>query len=287
MKGLAYLFGLIYQRILPVLPENRFGDRLYAFMMFVVRHERLPTKKPLFNDVIYRIKTTDEILDPLRVFVSDKEYVKLYIRATVGEKYNSRTFGVIRNRADVRGFDFPRACCIKPTHSSGQVILRTDGEDIDLALIESWFSLNYYKVGREAQYKHLRPKVIVEEIVFSNPEPANINIFCNDGVPKMIQYVTMMSEPKTRKFLDCDWNELPYYTIYQKSERSLDPPATLAEMLDVSARLSAGFRGLVRIDIYTDGTSVIVGEITNTNHNANSVFVPRSAEIDASRLIFS
>jgi hypothetical protein len=39
---------------------------------------------------------------------------------------------------------------IKPTHLSGTVILRRDGEALDFDEIESWFDKNYYRSSREA-----------------------------------------------------------------------------------------------------------------------------------------
>ena len=50
-----------------------------------------------YNDVLHRIKTSDDIIDPLRVFVSDKEYLKLYVRATLGDRYVVPTIDVIRS----------------------------------------------------------------------------------------------------------------------------------------------------------------------------------------------
>jgi len=44
---------------------------------------------------------------------------------------------------DVRTYPFPDACCIKPTHESGHVMLRKNGEAIDFKTIERWFELNH------------------------------------------------------------------------------------------------------------------------------------------------
>src|SRR5262249_54252237 len=77
-----------------LLPENRWGDRVYGFLLFYASHRRRPNNSMTFNDVLYRIKTTDKILDPLRVFITDKEFVKLYIKAVVGDEYNVPTLAV-------------------------------------------------------------------------------------------------------------------------------------------------------------------------------------------------
>src|SRR5262245_53224967 len=81
------LFNRLMDKALPRLrrwlPYNRFGDRIYHRALFLRKHGRLPRNELMWNDVWYRVKTSDEILDPLRVFVSDKEHVKYYIKAIV------------------------------------------------------------------------------------------------------------------------------------------------------------------------------------------------------------
>src|ERR1044071_510736 len=91
----------LYRAAIRLVPKNRSGDRILAFTYFIAKQHRLPTNRPLFNDMLYRIKTTDEVFDPLRVFVSDKEFVKLYVRAIAGDEYNVRTLAVLRSPAEV------------------------------------------------------------------------------------------------------------------------------------------------------------------------------------------
>src|SRR5262245_27451738 len=111
-----------------VLPKNAWGDRIFGKLLFFASHRRLPTDFMRFNDVLHRIKTTSDIIDPLRVFVTDKEFVKIYINAVAGTDSNVPTLGIVRNRADVQSYDFPTVCCIKPTHLSGHYIIRKNGE---------------------------------------------------------------------------------------------------------------------------------------------------------------
>ena len=60
------------------LPQTPVVDALYHRLLFIWKHGRLPRRDArLWNDVLFRVKTSDEILDPLRVFVTDKEFVRL------------------------------------------------------------------------------------------------------------------------------------------------------------------------------------------------------------------
>jgi hypothetical protein len=267
------------------LPRNRFGDNLYHRLLFLSKHRRAPGRGMLWNDVLYRLKTSEEIRDPLRVLVSDKEHVKQYVRDTVGEEYNVPTLAVMRSPAEVDAFEFPARCCIKPTHASGQVILRQRGEPIDLARIRGWFGLDYYRAGREANYRGLQPKVIVEPLIFDSINVEDFKVFCWNGAPKLVQQDFDRYTNHTRKYFDTDWNELDFSIIYPRSNAPAPRPASLPVMLEVARKLSAPF-SFIRIDLYTDGERVLVGEITNCSENAGGVFVPRSAEKQASELMF-
>jgi hypothetical protein len=268
-----------------LLPHNRFGDNVYHRLLFLSKHRRMPTQRMLWNDVLYRLKTSDEILDPLRVFVSDKELVKIYIKATIGDEYNVPTLAVLRSADAVDDFDFPARCIIKPTHASAQYILRRAGEPIDRERIKAWFRLNYYRAGREVNYKQLLPKVIVEPLVFDNADLSDYRFFCYHGEPKLIQVDMDRHTHHTRKILDTDWNEMDFSILYPRSNKPLARPETLPEMLRLARALSAPF-SFVRIDLYSDNQRVIAGEITNVSANAGGIFRPLSAEKKASEMVF-
>jgi len=267
------------------IPATRWFDKLFSLTLFVVAHRRWPTRKLIFNDVVYRIKTTDEILDPLRIFVSDKEYLKLYVSAVIGDRYNVPTIDIVRNVEEIPSYEFPAACCIKPTHACNRVIIRKNNEPVDRARIQRWFATNYYRTGREANYKLLKPKVIVEPIIFNDPNAPDYKFFCYRGAPKLVQVDADRYIKHKRKLFDSRWNEMDFSIFYPKSEEPIAKPDNFSEMLDIAARLSAPF-SFVRIDLYSDGKTCLVGEITNCPGNAQQAFVPPSGEITASQIIF-
>lgn len=267
------------------LPRNRLGDRIYHRLLFLRKHQRWPGNEMLWNDVWYRLKTSDEILEPLRVFVSDKEHVKDYVRAVLGEQHNVPTLAVLRSPAEVDTFDFPADCCIKPTHASAQVIFRRNGEPVDRERIKRWFRINYYLQGREINYRSLRPKVIVEPLIFGSANVDDYKVFCFNGVPKYVQVDFDRHTNHTRKIFDTAWNEQDFSIIYPRNTGPCKRPETLDEMLRVARVLSANF-SFVRIDLYSDGQQVLVGEITNCSANAGGFFLPRSAERAASAHMF-
>jgi len=275
----------VFRSFLRSLPENRFGDRLVSTLQFLRHHKRLPNARMTYNDVLHRIKTSDDMLHPLRVFVSDKEYMKLYVREIAGEQYVVPTLGVISSARDVDTYDFPQQCCIKATHTSGCVILRRDGEAIDRELIKSWFDINYYRLNREANYKHLKPKVIIEPLLFGSWNLQDYKVFCLNGRPKLIQVDVDRYIQHKRKYFDADWNEQDFSIKYPRTDEVIPRPKNFDEMMSVAAKLSREF-WFVRVDLYSDGERTYVGEITHCADNADGRFMPPSAELKVSKYLF-
>jgi hypothetical protein len=191
----------------------------------------------------------------------------------------------LRSADEVDGYDFPSDCCIKPTQASSYVILRRNGEPIDRERIKRWFAINYYNVGRERNYRRLKPKVIVEPLIFNSTNVEDFKFFCFNGKPRIIQVDVDRYVRHTRKYFDTEWNELDFSIIYPRAEGAFPKPDNLADMVSIARRLSARF-SFVRIDLYSDGRQALVGEITNCSENAGGFFVPAAAEKTASELMF-
>jgi hypothetical protein len=269
-----------------LLPENRWGDRVYGFLLFYMCHRRRPNNSMTFNDVLHRIKTTDEILNPLRVFVTDKEFVKLYIKAVVGNEYNIPTLAVLRSIDEVRAYSFPSQCCIKATHSCGKVILRKDGAPIDYNEIERWFSENFYRSHREANYRLLNPKIIVEPVIFPDETLVEYKIFCFHGEPRLVRtWEDFLGDARPNVF-DIEWNNMPFGLRHENSSNLLSRPTNLLEMVNIAKKLSERF-DFIRVDLYSNNKRIYVGELTNCHSNATAPFIPIDAEHIASKIIFS
>ncbi len=275
----------LHRMILRLLPRIDLIDRAIALFEFCWFHRRLPSGKLLFNDYLFQIKSSEQIVDPLRVFVSDKEYVKMFVKAVAGDEFNVPTIAVLKSSAEAKSYQYPKTCCIKPTHMSGEVILRSDEADIDFEKIDRWFVESHYKNTRERNYRTLHPKVIVEPIIFNDLNVTDYKFFCYQGQAKLIQLDLDRHLDHTRKFFDRNWNELPFSLAYPRSNGLVQRPKNLEQMLMLADLLSKPF-GFVRIDLYSDGENCFVGEVTNCHGNASERFIPHSAEEMASDIIF-
>lgn len=268
-----------------ILPYNDTSDYILNYIKFINDHNRLPSKRNYFNDYLYRIKNSNEIMNPLRQFVSDKYFLKSYVKSKVGDKYNVPTLAVFESYEDLVKFNLPEDCCIKPTHASQAVILRKNNESIDLEQTKEWFHYNYYKQTRERNYKYLKPRVIVEPLLFGSKDLMDYRLFCYKGEVKLICIDIGKFSGYHRVFYDKHWNKKNFSLQYPLHEGVLEKPKNLNEMLRVAETLSSDF-DFIRIDLYSDGAQCFVGEITNCHASASQSFIPLSSEKTVSEMIF-
>ncbi len=276
----------LWNRANRLLPHSQQADNLLTLAWFLRWHKRMPVKgRRMFNDVLYEIKTSGELVSPLRVKTTDKALVKEYVLEKVGAQYNVPTIAVLHSVEECEKFDFPSRCVIKPTHMSGPVMLRTNGQDIDRSKFRRWFATNYYHQTRERNYKSLVPKVIVEEFALGLDAPLDYKILCADGKPGLIQVHRDRFGAHGKNLYDVEWNLLPFEVLRANTKDAIPKPGNLAEMLEVASKLSRDF-SFVRVDLYSDGKGIVVGELTHMPANLRAHFHPRSGEAIASRLLF-
>lgn len=267
------------------LPWDRTGDYLFQYAQFLNVHRRHPSDSYLFNDVLYKIKSTSEILKPLRTFTTDKEFVKKFIKAEVGDSYNVPTIAVLRSHEDIEAYDFSNSSCFKPTHLSGVVGFSDGGALPDRTAIKKWLNTNHYRLTREANYRDLTPKVIVEPILFNNKSINDYKVFCFNGSARVVQVDIGRRENHTRNFFNTKWEELGVILAHPRFDGSIARPTRLEEMIDVAQKLSTHF-GFVRIDFYSEGSQLYVGEITHCHGSACERFGGMDHEVALSEAIF-
>jgi hypothetical protein len=235
----------------------------------------------LFNEHLMRLKWDGSLLDPLRQYVTDKEYVKDYVAGVVGAGHVVKTYAILKSFEEVENFrwrDFP--CVVKPTHMSGEVrICVNKRQAVERQILRKWLSINYYKISREANYRYLQPKIIVEEFCSVNGRtpPADYKIFCFNGTPLIIQVDRGRFQTHTRNFYDTSWRRLHIAVKYPNRPEDDTQPVTLGMMLDVASRLSRRFDA-IRVDMYAVSDQVKVGELTSCHGSAGERVQPANAE---------
>lgn len=286
MRRPSRFLNSVQEILLDVAPKTRFFDKQLSTLQFLNAHGRLPGRHALLNDALYRLNTSDEILRPERGLTTDKELAKGFIRERIGEKHVVPTLAVLRSKQEIRDFLFPRRCVIKPTHTSGDVILRRNGEPLDVPKILGWMDKNYYRDLREANYRDLAPKIIVEPFVFDADAADDMKVFCYCGKARIIQWDFDRHSNLTRMLYTRDWEPLEASLLRPRATKRKARPRNLDAMLKAAERLASTF-DLVRIDMYSNDRDFLVGEITHVAGNATSPFIPKEAEERVSALIFA
>ncbi len=270
------------QRISRFGPKTLWLDRMVGLYKFLECHGRLPEKRPQrYSDRLFALRTSGELYDPLRQFVTDKEHVKLYIAQTVGSQYNLQTFQILRTKQEMDALALDKfPCILKPTSGCGRVLICTDRDDPpDRETLRQWLDIDYYRETREQNYRHLRPKIIVEEFFTENGRtpPTDYKIFCFHGRPGFIQVDSGRFAGCFRNFYDLYWNPMPVSIRYPRGEQNHPKPPMLSRMLDLATRLSAPF-DFIRVPLYAAPTEVRVGELTNCPGGAVAEVTPPEAE---------
>ena len=287
IQSLINTLRLIFHTI---LPQNKLGDKIYSFLNFIVNHHgRFPRNRMLFNDYMYKLKISDEITNPLRVFITDKEFAKIYIRSVIGDEFNVPTFKILETYEEVLSYKFPSECVIKPTHMSGSIIIKKEKDDVDLKKIKKWFSMNYYNRAREANYKTLIPKIIVEPIIFNDTNITDYRFFCYKGIPKLAEIDHDRFNNRSKSYYklnlpDADWTKQDFFRI-RLNEKNVEKPKNLDTILKLLSILSKKFI-FIRIDLYCNNNSIFIGELTSICGNASRKFYPATGEKSCSKIIF-
>ena len=273
-------------------PRAGWGDHFYSWLRFKQMHRRFPRRNTHrgYADHLYRIKVDGSLLDPLRQFVSDKEYVKYYVHSTVGRQYVVETIQVLTSRSEVDTLTLQKIpCVVKPTHLSGCVEICTMSRQCpNKDVMRQWFHMNHYDKKREQNYRHLRPKIIVEDYFSEDGEtpPRDYKIFCFNGTPRFVQVDSNRFSNHIQNFYNVHWTRINITLMTHLSdERDAKPPA-LERMLEVAAALARPF-SFMRVDLYAVGDVVKVGELTNCPGGADHQFRPLSAEREIGRMFES
>jgi hypothetical protein len=258
------------------LPPWRIFDRFIALAFFWVAHRRLPSRQSgLFNDYLFYLKTSAEMDGPLRQCVSDKDLVKNFYRGVFLEEHAPRTLVKFHDFDEFSRSDIPEVCILKPTHLSGCIFVDSgksalSAEQIDR--VKNWFHTNMYThIGRERNYRLLRPTVICEEVITSQADIRDYKIFCYRGEPRLIQVnVNRFTEHKKRLYT-VDWKPLPFRLNHIPLADVEPRPGGLDHALDL-ARKIADYFDFIRVDTYLIDGRVYLGELTSIPENANGRF---------------
>ena len=198
----------------------------------------------------------------------DKYEVRNYVEEKIGKKYLNDLLGVYDSVSEINFEDLPNQFAIKGTHGSGYNIIVKDKSELNInktkKKLNKFLADKYYTKFREAIYKNVKPRLIIEKYISEADSDALIDykFHCFNGQPKYVFVQKNKSKDITKSFYDMDWNKvLPEKFTPAFHNSDFKKPENFDEMIRIAEKLSQGFIFL-RVDLYSIGNKIIFGELT-------------------------
>ena len=241
---------------------------------FLATHKRLPIRpNTLFNDFLFQLSSSSELGSPLRTFITDKEFGKIYVEKKLGAGTTPATLCVLRTPEKVDTYlpsTYP--IVVKPTHSFGRIVLVLSESDYHKAKtqIKDWLNQDYFLESLERNYAKLEKKIIVEQYI-DDTFTIEGSVHCLSGEPKIITLI----DRKTKERQSFDTNKTPLGVSLQYPLKEFEPKDWgFLDSLLKSSRILSGEFTYIRVDFYTDGERVLFGELTNLPAGGMESFSP-------------
>lgn len=246
-------------------------DKTYIKLYYRLRVGRpLNTENPTtLNEKLQWLKFNYRF--PLQSIVSDKLLVRDYVAEKIGAEYLIPLLGSWENYDDVDFDKLPERFVLKCNHDSGGLVVCTDKSKLNhkeaKRKLEKSLKSNFFYIGREYQYRNIKPRIICEQFISDNGKvPMDYKIYCFNGKPDVIlvcrDRFSNNSHRASYLYFDQDWKFQP---LNKEDENLVDvdilKPKNLDKMIEIARELSKDFF-FARIDLYNIDGQIYFGEIT-------------------------
>ncbi len=272
---------------------NWMSDEKYLKLRYrLFLNKKLNLENPkTFNEKLQWLKIHDR--KDIYTTMVDKVDVKEYITKLIGKEYIIPTIGVYDSFDDINFNELPSQFVIKCSHDSGGLFICRDkskfNKDIARKKINSRMSKNYYYIGREWQYKNVKPRIIVEKFMevkridrTNNQSKKNVSaellqqenglldykFMCFNGEVKflfldigVIGKGTSHAEKYYRNIYNRNFELQPFLETRENYPISIKKPKNFDKMIEIAEKISKNLLH-ARIDLYNIDGKIYFGEIT-------------------------
>lgn len=223
---------------------------------------------------------------------TDKVLAKEKAAECIGEEHIIPLFGKWKSFDEIDFSSLPERFVLKANHGSGCNCIVTDkkkflhsGEyHIARARFNAWLRMDYgYDDAFELHYSLIKDRcILAEKYIDPKEEPMlEYRFYCFDGEPEYIATKKYDDEGHPCEDLyDTQWNKInailghgnPHNTREEK-------PDELGEMLDMSRKLSKGFK-FVRVDMNLTPEHIYFGENTFTDGSGLYEIIPKEFDYE-------
>lgn len=218
-----------------------------------------------FNEKLQWLKLYDR--KDLYTKMVDKYEAKEYVKKIIGDEYIIKTYGVYDGYDEIDFDKLPNEFVMKPTHTSGDVYICTNKEEIDhkklKKKVNKWLKRNYYMIHREWPYKNVKPRIIIEEYMEDeeNEGLKDYKFFCFN---EKFAYSFVCSERATSlkfTFFDKNGKFMNFCQDGCPNDPNVKKPKNYDKMIQL-AEILAKDTIEVRVDFYEINNKIYFGELT-------------------------
>lgn len=249
-----------------------FNDKFYLKVLYphMMRGEKLNIDNPtLFTEKLQWLKLYDR--NPSYTKMADKCEVKKYVASIIGDEHVIPLYGVWDSFDKIDFDSLPNEFVLKCTHDSGGYVVCKDKSTFDKnaakTKLEKTLVKNYFWQNREWVYKNIQPRIIAEKYMPSlgNADSVEYKITCINGKVMVITVCGGIPhaayELRSNDNYDRDWNRQEWYAFYKPTNKKIERPKQMDDIIEFSERLSKDIPQ-VRVDWYIIDGVVYFGEMT-------------------------
>lgn len=261
------------------------GPKMAVRLRYYHGFKRFPnlTNPQTFNEKINAYKFMGDRYN--FAMYADKVAVKDYITAKIGAKHVIPTLyaGETLPPREERTWALPYV--IKMNHGSGwNILVRTEAErnwDEIEKKIAKWSKLTFGRDTGEVHYSKIRPMVLVEEFISTEPGilPKDYKIFVFNGKTEFIEVISDREHNHAACFYNTTWQKLHFSLSDSKPYAGdIQKPTTMDTMVSLAETLAADFP-FVRVDFYDVNGHIYLGEMTFTPSAGFAKFTPSAYDV--------
>jgi hypothetical protein len=186
------------------------------------------------------------------------------------------------NAEDIPFDGLPEKFVIKANHGCGYNIIVQNKTQLDKAKtkkqLSTWLEENFCLdkfLGTAWAYKNIKPVIMIEQFLNDNGQvPKDYKFFCYAGRAEFVQLSFDRFGDASERLLDRNFRPLDAWNGLKLYEGDIIKPNNYNEMLDLADSLALGF-DFIRIDLYSVGSQIYVGELTCYPAGGIARFVPQ------------
>jgi hypothetical protein len=308
--------------MMPVRTVRALALGRFSRTLSEARLRRSAANPRTFNQLVLQDMAHDR--NPLRVVFADKIRVRDYVAGAIGDAYLANALAVGTTSPEIPWSDLPDNYVAKVNHGCGGIVFVSDAapEESEVprdprsadwghvlvqrrnvdpgrlrALFDRWLSLDYsWSFGRrfpEWSYRDVPRGILVEERLWPTPahDRHSVSIYVVNGRVPFIRHRSLSfgGERRTGTY-DGEWQPLPvrFKPVEVLTNAPEGPlPQGLQQALHEIALALAEPVPLVRVDLYTIGSRIVFGELTNHPACGQQQFTPQSFDEEIFRRITS